>query len=184
MATATLLVTEAVYMANTLVTPVIFLSSGLIKSIKYIMTISHADNELQQILSNTDIVKDIEVIKSIVTNQPENTISNPSIQLCLKHLTEILSEIESLLKTISAKLARHHKKWFHSIRQYNISTEKDQLMSLIRKLHHRFELYIKCRGSVIENSTINIHDLSRSLSVVPLYTKNEPSAPLLKDLET
>jgi hypothetical protein len=143
----TLLITETVLVANSLISPIITIASGLVKSISYLTSISYPDIELQKIINESDLTKDVEIIKSIVSEHSQTNITK-SIQLCLENLSSILQEIDFILTTITEKMKRHKKKWFHNYRAYNITNEKISLIILIQKLHHRFEIYIKVRNSL------------------------------------
>jgi hypothetical protein len=136
--------------ANNLIIPEIILrstisiSTNLLYSYKYLLSLSHTDIILKDILKQNDLLADMLVIRTYVIEKDKLNIHlNESIKICLQNLNRTLTEIENIINSITHKLQIHKTLWFHNFRSYNISEEKSQLPFLIEKLKHRFELLIK-----------------------------------------
>ena len=97
---------------------------------------------MQKLLSKTDILHDIIVIKSFIDETGKNT----TIDVCIENLRETLSELESNISSITSKIENHNKLWFSYFRSYNINSEKEKIPFLIEKLKHRFDLLIKIKS--------------------------------------
>jgi len=140
--TALTLVANQIMYPEIIVRSVISLSTNLIYSVKYLATISKNDFELQKLLSKTDILHDIIVIKSFI----DETGKNHTVDVCIENLRETLSDLESNISSITSKIENHNKLWFSYFRSYNINLEKEQIPFLIEKLKHRFDLLIKIKS--------------------------------------
>ena len=124
------------------VTSLSSISTNIIKSVHYLVTISKDDVALQNELMKSDIIQDISIIKSFIE---ENKFDNTShtIISCINNLNETLTELEINIHSITEKLHNHEKLWFRYFRSYNIEKEKELIPILIEKLRHRFNLLIK-----------------------------------------
>ena len=132
-----------------------YLANNLINSISYLRTLSYYDNELKEIMTNTDILEDIGIIKTFI--EEKKIINNSkTIRVCIDNLSQTLIKLESNINSITTKIENHKKLWFNSFRSYNISYEKLQIPKLILQMKHRFKILIKI-SSVIpaSNNIIN-----------------------------
>ena len=118
------------------------LTTKLITSIYHVISISN-DSELQQILLSSDIIQDIEVIKSYVEEKHKENINSNSLLTCINNLNKTLIDLESNIDSITKKIEIHKTLWLSSWRSYDISNEKDNIIILIKQLNHRFELLVK-----------------------------------------
>jgi hypothetical protein len=118
------------------------LTTKLITSIYHVISISN-DFELQQILLTSDIIQDIEVIKSYVEEKHKENINSNSLLTCINNLNKTLTELESNIDSITKKIEIHKTLWFSSWRSYDITKEKANITLLIKQLNHRFELLVK-----------------------------------------
>lgn len=125
-----------------------YIANNLVSSISYLRTLSHSDNELKELMTNTDILEDIGIIKTFIE---EKKLKNNSqtIRVCIDNLNQTLINLETNINSITTKIENHKKIWFNSFRSYNISIEKIQIPKLVLQMKHRFELLIKI-SSVIE----------------------------------
>ena len=139
------LVANGIMYPEIIVRSVISLSANLIYSVKYLATISKTDFELQKLLSTTDILHDIIVIKSLI--EEKENVRNNTVDVCIENIRETLSELESNISSITSKIENHNKLWFSYFRSYNITLEKEQIPFLIEKLKHRFDLLIKIKST-------------------------------------
>ena len=119
-----------------------FIANNLFSSILYLKNLSHSDTELKDIMTNTDILEDIGIIKSFIE---EKKIKNSSqtVTICIDNLNQTLSRLEYNINSITSKIENHKKLWFNSIRSYNIHNEKIEIPKLIEQMKHRFEVLIK-----------------------------------------
>lgn len=138
----------AVSTASRIISPDIILKNGyfiannLFSSVIYLKNLSHSDVELKDIMTNTDILEDIGIIKSFIE---EKKIKNNSqtVAICIDNLNQTLSRLEYNINSITSKIENHKKLWFNSIRSYNIHNEKLEIPKLIEQMKHRFEVLIK-----------------------------------------
>jgi len=119
-----------------------FLANNLLSSVLYLKTLSHADNELKEIMTNTDILEDIGIIKTFIEEKKLKTDSL-SVQVCIDNLNQTLITLEENINSITSKIENHKKLWFNSFRSYNIQSEKTQIPKLVKQMKHRFEILIK-----------------------------------------
>lgn len=139
--------------AGTIIIPEIIIRStvsittNLISSLSYLKTISHSDTELQDMLTNSDIIEDISIIKHFIEEKQQHTSSN-TIRICIEHLNKTLKELEQNISSITAKLESHKQLWFGFARSYNLSEEKRRIPQLTKQLKHRFEILIKISSNL------------------------------------
>ena len=134
--------------ANNIINPEIilkngyFLANNLFSSVLYLKTLSHTDNELKEIMTNTDILEDIGIIKTFI-EEKKIKCNSMSVQVCIDNLNQTLITLENNINSITSKIENHKKIWFNSIRSYDIQHEKTQIPKLVKQMKHRFELLIK-----------------------------------------
>jgi len=118
------------------------IASNLIFSIKYLSNVQHSDNELSELLTSSDLLEDIGIIKSFIE---EKKLINESttVSLCLDNLNQSLKQLEDNINSITMKIENHKKLWFGYFRSYNISEEKRLIPRLVKQMKHRFELLIE-----------------------------------------
>jgi hypothetical protein len=137
-----LIVAEALTIG--VLSPIVSLSTNIICSIYYLISISKDDVDLQNLLSESDILQDINVFKKVIEKYDDKEYEDKQhILLCINSINEVLIELDNIISLITDKIKRHNNKWFYYIRKYNIQKEKDCLINLIKKIHHRFEILIK-----------------------------------------
>lgn len=118
------------------------LSTNLIFSVQYLIKISQNDLELQKILIKSDILQDINIIKSFIEESKYKEKSS-TILSCIHNINETLEELEKNITSITQKIKEHDEKWLKYFRSYDISIEKEIIPFLIDKLKHRFDMLIK-----------------------------------------
>lgn len=131
------IVAETVAMA---LSPLLSVTSNLYNGLKLISNISKNDITLSKVLRDTDIVYDIEVVSQFLC---EYKYDNCGTAAAAENLKEVIEELNEVVKTITEKVARHKRKWFHRYRAYNIAKERDELVILSTKLHHRLDILTK-----------------------------------------
>ena len=124
------------------VTSLSSISTNIIKSVHYLLTISKDDIILQKELTKSDIIQDISIIKSFIEEKRFDNESH-TILACIDNLNQTLIELEIKIHSITEKLHNHEKLWVRYFRSYNIEKEKELIPILIEKLRHRFNLLIK-----------------------------------------
>ena len=134
--TAEFLLTTGIYTSVTI-------ASNLIRSVTYLMSIAHSDNELKNLLITSDVLEDLGVIKVFIEEQKHRDNIPASISVCIENLNTVLIQLEDNLNSITNKIQTHHQKYFNYFRSYNIGEEKKKIPILIEKMHHRFDLLIK-----------------------------------------
>jgi len=123
------------------------LATNLVTSVNYLITISHSDSELQNMLVSNDIIADINIIKNFI-EEKEHKKHGQTTQVCLENLNKTLVELEKNIKSITDKIENHKNLWFNQIRSYNISQEKIVIPQLITQMKHRFKMLIKVTSSL------------------------------------
>jgi phenylalanyl-tRNA synthetase alpha subunit len=118
------------------------LSTNLIYSVQYLIKISQNDLELQKILIKSDILQDINIIKSFIEENKYKQQSS-TILSCIHNINETLEVLEKNITSITQKIKEHDEKWFKYFRSYDITIEKEIIPFLIDKLKHRFDMLIK-----------------------------------------
>ncbi|NBR10440.1 MAG: hypothetical protein EBT98_12480 [Opitutaceae bacterium] len=119
-----------------------FIANNLLSSVLYLKTLSHTDNELKELMTNTDILEDIGIIKTFIEEKKLKTDSL-SVQVCIDNLNQTLINLEENINSITSKIENHKKLWFNSFRSYDIHSEKMQIPKLVKQMKHRFEILIK-----------------------------------------
>jgi len=141
------LVAGSIILPELILRSTVSISSSLITSVNYLVSISKSDFELQKILIESDIIEDISILKNFIEEKEiqnhSNTVSN-----CIENLNKTMSEIENNINSITNKIENHKTLWFGFIRSYNIYEEKKRIPVLILQLKHRFEILIKISSSL------------------------------------
>jgi len=119
-----------------------FLANNLVTSVLYLKNMSHTDYELKSLMTNTDLLEDIGIIKTFIEEKKLNN-SSQTIHVCIDNLNQTLLNLEGNINSITNKIENHKKLWFHSFRSYDIEYEKAQIPKLIEQMKHRFEILIK-----------------------------------------
>lgn len=138
----------ATNVATNIINPEIILKNGyffannLLSSVLYLKTLSHTDNELKELMTNTDILEDIGIIKTFIEEKKLKSDSL-SVQVCIDNLNQTLINLEENINSITSKIENHKKLWFNSFRSYNIHSEKILIPKLVKQMKHRFEILIK-----------------------------------------
>ena len=125
-----------------LIKSVTTISSGLVSSLSYLITISY-DKELMQILLSTDIINDIKIIKNFLDGNNIKNIENKTVIECINDINETLKNLEIIIKNITDKIEYNKSLWFSYFRSHDTTDERDKIIFLITQLKHRFELLIK-----------------------------------------
>jgi len=125
-----------------LIKSVTTISSGLVSSLSYLITISY-DKELMQILLSTDIINDIKIIKNFLDGNNIKKIENKTVIECINDINETLKNLEIIIKNITDKIEYNKSLWFSYFRKYNLHQDREDLKILISQLEHRFNLLIK-----------------------------------------
>ena len=123
------------------------LTTNLIQNINYIKNFKFKDDELNLIFIQRDILSDIGIIKAYITEE-DNTKEKShrqSLKAAISNLNETLYYLELNIHSLTNKIKNHHLKWFAAYRSYNIEQEKQQILSLIQQLNHRFDLLNKIK---------------------------------------
>lgn len=116
------------------------MASGLMKSISYLISISHSDADLQQILLLSDVIEDIRILKNFIEEEQNMSSKGKTIIECIDNLSKTLFELEKNVKSITTKIEYNKTIWFSYIRSYNLNKDKELLSLLIVQLKHRFEM--------------------------------------------
>ena len=125
----------------------IALTTNLIQNITYIRNFKFRNDELNLIFVENDILSDIGIIKAYIMEEEINhrDSSRPSLKASISNLNETLYYLELNVHSLTTKIKNHHLNWFASYRSYDIEKEKQQILSLIQQLNHRFDLLIKIK---------------------------------------
>ena len=110
-----------------------FIANNLLSSVLYLKTLSHTDNELKELMTNTDILEDIGIIKTFIEEKKLKTDSL-SVQVCIDNLNQTLITLEENINSITSKIENHKKLWFNSFRSYDIQSEKTQIPKLVKQM--------------------------------------------------
>ena len=125
----------------------ISITNNLIVSVRYLISISKDDIDLQSMLITNDIIEDIDVIKTFI-HEKEDTNNSDTIKLCIDNLSKTLEELENHINNITNKIENHKTLWFYYFRSYNITHEKAVIPLLIRQMKHRFDLLVQIKSSL------------------------------------
>jgi hypothetical protein len=136
------LVAGSIILPEIILRSAVSISSNLITSVNYLKSISKYDEELQTIIEYNDIVEDINIIKNYI-QEKEHCKNGPTVETCIKNLTNTLVDLEKNIKIITEKIESHEHLWFRYFRSYNIGEEKKKIPLLIKQLKHRFDLLIQ-----------------------------------------
>ena len=139
--------------AGTIILPELILrstvsiASNLIVSANYLISISKDDFELQKILTESDIIQDISILKHFIEEKAMQNHSS-TVSNCIENLNKTMAELEDNINNITNKIENHKILWFGFARSYNICEEKRKIPILIEQLKHRFEILIKISASL------------------------------------
>jgi hypothetical protein len=144
---STMIATSTVSTVATVLYPEIFksvisLTSKITSGIYHLISISN-DAELQNIILNSDIVQDINIIKSFIEDKHKNKTDNLTLISCIDNLNATLIDIEKNIQEITKKTEYNKNLWFTYFRSYDTTKEKENIILLIKQLNHRFELLVK-----------------------------------------
>ena len=123
------------------------IASSLVTSVKYLISISKDDIDLQGILITNDIIEDINVIKTFIHEKQDHNTSD-TVKLCIVNLSKTLEDLEKHINSITNKIENHKTLWFNYFRSYNITHEKAVIPLLIRQMKHRFDLLVQITSSL------------------------------------
>jgi phenylalanyl-tRNA synthetase alpha subunit len=123
------------------------IATSLVTSVNYLISISHNDLDLHNLLISSDIVTDINIIKNFIEEKQHSNHSE-TVRVCIENLSNTLSELENNIKNITTKIEEHNKLWFYRFRSYNITKEKASIPILIDQMRHRFDLLIKISSNL------------------------------------
>lgn len=118
------------------------ITSNLIVGIGHLLTISD-DSELQTIILSSDIIEDIQIIKTFIEDKERHKNSNKVLLSCIENLNKTLINLEKNIKSITEKTEYNKQVWFSYFRRYNTTKEKENIILLVKQLNHRFELLVK-----------------------------------------
>jgi phenylalanyl-tRNA synthetase alpha subunit len=123
------------------------IASSLVTSVKYLISISKDDIDLQGMLITNDIIEDINVIKTFIHEKQDQNTSD-TVKLCIDNLSKTLEDLEKHINNITNKIENHKTLWFNYFRSYNITHEKAVIPLLIRQMKHRFDLLVQITSSL------------------------------------
>ena len=124
------------------------IANSLVTSVKYLISISKDDIDLQALLITNDIIEDINVIKTFIHEKQEENNTSDTVKLCIDNLSKTLEDLEKHINSITNKIENHKTLWFNYFRSYNITHEKAVIPLLIRQMKHRFDLLVKITSSL------------------------------------
>lgn len=139
--------------ASQIIYPELLLRSGvsiannLVISVKYLISISKDDIDLQGMLIANDIIEDINVIKTFI-HEKQDTNTSDTVKLCIDNLSKTLEDLDKHISSITSKIEIHKELWFNYFRSYNITHEKAVIPILIRQMKHRFDLLVQITSSL------------------------------------
>ena len=125
----------------------ISIANSLVSSVRYLISISKDDVDLESILITNDIIEDINVIKTFIHEKQDKNTSD-TVKLCIDNLSKTLEDLEKHIINITTKIEVHKKLWFNYFRSYNITHEKALIPILIRQMKHRFDLLVQITSSL------------------------------------
>lgn len=123
------------------------IANSLVTSVKYLISISKDDIDLQTLLITNDIIEDINVIKTFIHEKQDHNTSD-TVKLCIDNLSKTLEDLEKHINSITNKIETHKTLWFNYFRSYNITHEKAVIPLLIRQMKHRFDLLVQITSSL------------------------------------
>lgn len=141
------LVAGSIILPELILRSTVSIASNLIVSAKYLVSISKSDFELQKILTESDIIEDISILKHFIEEKEMQNHSN-TVSNCIENLNNTMKELENNISSITNKIENHKTLWFGFMRSYNINEEKREIPILINQLKHRFEILIKISSSL------------------------------------
>jgi len=124
------------------------IANSLVTSVKYLISISKDDIDLQTLLITNDIIEDINVIKTFIHEKQEENNTSDTVKLCIDNLSKTLEDLEKHINNITNKIENHKTLWFNYFRSYNITHEKAVIPLLIRQMKHRFDLLVQITSSL------------------------------------
>lgn len=116
-----------------------FITNNLITTFTYLKNLNHGDVELNEIITENDVVQDIIIIKSFL-EEIEKTNQSKTVSLCIQNLAVTLEKLEKTLTSITTKIDNHKQLWFNSFRSYDIKNEKVLFPKLVNQMNHRFDI--------------------------------------------
>ena len=116
-----------------------FITNNLITTFTYLKNLNHGDVELNEIITENDVVQDIIIIKSFL-EEIEKTNQSKTVSLCIQNLAVTLEKLEKILTSITTKIDNHKQLWFNSFRLYDIKNEKVLFPKLVNQMNHRFDI--------------------------------------------
>ena len=141
MATASMTASSLIYSSN-IIKGLIYLTTDVTKGIYNLMKISN-DIDLQNIISKSDIINDIQVIKLFIEEESNINENNKTVISCINNILETLKNLESNISSITTKTNLNKQLWFSYFRSYDVSKEKTNIIFHIDQLKHRFNMLIK-----------------------------------------
>jgi hypothetical protein len=141
------LVAGSILLPEIIIRSTVSITTNLITSVNYLISISKSDSELQNMLINNDIIEDISIIKHFI-EEKQHTNSSNTVHICIQNLNKTLTELEKNINSITTKIEAHKQLWFGFMRSYNITEEKTLIPILINQLKHRFEILIKISSNL------------------------------------
>jgi len=120
--------------------------SGLTTTITSLYTLSSAlyrntSNEniddIVDIINKSDIENDINIVKNVIEKIDKH---NETIDLCIKNLNEIMTEIKDELEKIHYRIKYNEKLWIkNSLTKYDFTNSKKRLLGHIDVFNHRYK---------------------------------------------
>ena len=137
------LITTTIMLPEFILTSGVQIATNLINSVNFLIKLSHSDSDLKNLLTTSDVLEDLGIIKQFILEQKSREHIQPSVSVCIDSLNQTLTQLENNINLITQKIQNHRNLWFGFMRSYGIETEKKQIPILIEKMRHRFELTIK-----------------------------------------
>ena len=137
------LITTTIMLPEFILTSGIQIATNLINSVNFLIKLSHSDSDLKNLLTTSDVLDDLGIIKQFILEQKSREHTQQSVSVCIDSLNQTLIQLENNINSITQKIQNHRNLWFNFIRSYGIDEEKKQIPILINKMRHRFELTIK-----------------------------------------
>lgn len=140
-----LLITSSLIFGREVVTQTISGSTkNILSGVNSIM--EDEDFAFKKLLEDCDLKSRVDIINTYLGEINENNFTSDSIKMALKYLSDILKKIETEIQTIEIKIKEHKELWFHRFRTPEYKTMLQNLVTHIKILDERFNLFIKIKN--------------------------------------
>jgi ribosomal protein S8 len=106
--------------------------------VKFFVSSHH--EQINEVLAETDLICKLQVIESLLCDIRSES---KSVQISLKHVSDVVSDINVVLNKINEKIKRHQLKYFSNWRSLNYEIQMKELRKNIKLLDTRYQMFLE-----------------------------------------